>query len=132
VALVAYDVSPARLRGLIAPASAQEAAIVIVGDTAPLDLPETVEIQPLTALAEVYAWADYVALDVAREGLPELREKLQLLGQAAVENEAQALVRTPMPCGALAECGVCAVTVRSGWRMACKDGPVFELRELFQ
>ncbi|OGO39881.1 MAG: hypothetical protein A2Z03_00890 [Chloroflexi bacterium RBG_16_56_8] len=132
VALVAYDVSPARLRGLIAPAFAQEAAIVIVGDTAPLDLPESVEIQPLTALAEVYAWADYVALDVARGGLPELREKLRLAGKTAAKNEAQVLVRTPLPCGALAECGVCAVTVGSGWRAACKDGPVFELRELTQ
>jgi NAD(P)H-flavin reductase len=40
------------------------------------------------------------------------------------------LLRTQMPCGALAECGVCAVRTRGGWKMACKDGPVFDWREL--
>jgi NAD(P)H-flavin reductase len=40
------------------------------------------------------------------------------------------LVVAPMPCGGLAECGVCAVTTRRGWKLACKDGPVFDLGEL--
>ena len=41
--------------------------------------------------------------------------------------EAQALVRTPMPCGALADCGVCTVRTSRGPKLACKDGPVFDL-----
>lgn len=44
--------------------------------------------------------------------------------------EAQILVRVPMPCGALAECGVCAVRLRDGVALACDDGPVFDLRLL--
>jgi len=51
-------------------------------------------------------------------------------GLAGRAGEAQVLVVTPMPCGGLAECGVCAFTTRRGWKMACKDGPVFDLSEL--
>ena len=43
---------------------------------------------------------------------------------------AQALVLGPMPCGGLADCGVCAVTTRSDWKLACKEGPVFDLEEI--
>jgi hypothetical protein len=48
---------------------------------------------------------------------------------ASRAGDAQVLVVTPAPCGGLAECGVCAVTTRRGWKMACKDGPVFSLNE---
>jgi hypothetical protein len=51
-------------------------------------------------------------------------------GQARAPHEAQVLVRAPMPCGALAECGVCALTIRHEWKMICKDGPVFELNSI--
>jgi hypothetical protein len=35
-----------------------------------------------------------------------------------------------MPCAGLADCGVCAVELRRGWKLACKDGPVFDLRDI--
>jgi NAD(P)H-flavin reductase len=35
-----------------------------------------------------------------------------------------------MPCSGLADCGVCAVPARRGYKLACKDGPVFDLDEL--
>jgi hypothetical protein len=35
-----------------------------------------------------------------------------------------------MPCSALAECGVCSLRQRRGWKMICREGPVFELGEL--
>jgi hypothetical protein len=35
-----------------------------------------------------------------------------------------------MPCGGLAECGVCALPAHRGWKLLCKDGPVLELGEL--
>jgi len=130
VALVALGETAARLKPLLAIALGQGASVVLVSD---LNLPELqpeVEIQPVAALAEVVKWADYLAIDLPRESLPGLREKLGPVGQARVRFEAQALVATPMPCGGIAECGVCAVTVRRGWKMACKDGPVFDLKEL--
>jgi hypothetical protein len=30
----------------------------------------------------------------------------------------------------MGECGVCAVNLRKGYKLACKDGPVFDLRSL--
>jgi hypothetical protein len=130
VALVAFDDAPSRLRGLIAPALKQGAAVVLITDFDSDSLPDEVEVHPASALGEVMEWADYIALDTARERLFELRECLGRMKQAWVGKEAQALLRTPMPCGGVADCGVCAVTVKSGPELACKDGPVFDLKEI--
>ena len=130
VALVALGETAARLKPLIPAAMGQDASITLVSDLDLPDLPSEVEIQPVSALPEVAKWADYMALDLSRESLPGLREKLGLGEQAKVPFEAQVLIVMSMPCGGMAECGVCAVTVRRGWKMACKDGPVFDLDEL--
>ena len=130
VALIAFDDSPARLRGLISIALKLDAEVVLVSDSALDDIPEVVEVQPLQAMTDIYQWADYAAFDVARENLNQLKEKFGRMNQAKSPREAQVLVRAPMPCGALAECGVCALTIRHEWKMICKDGPVFEMKEL--
>lgn len=131
VVLIACDDPPVRLRGLIRPALHQNAAVVVVGDFAVDDMPDEVEAQPLSALEAVLEWADCAALDVARENLPGLQQRLDVMKQVPALKDAQALIRTPVPCGGVAECSVCAVTVKSGWKMACKDGPVFLWGELF-
>lgn len=130
VALVAFDDVPARLRGLIAPALKHNASIVLITSSSGDALPDDVEVQPLAAMGEILGWADYVALDVSRENLPELKTKLLAPNQLAAVKDAQVLIRTPMPCGGVAECGVCAVMTRSSWKMACKDGPVFDWKEI--
>ena len=130
IALVAFDDSPARLQGLIPLALKQNAEIVLVGSFDSMDLPEVVEIQPLKAMTEVLQWADYAALDSSRENLAKLRKLLEGSKQLTAKLEAQILVRAPMPCGALADCGVCSLALDRDWKMICKDGPVFPLREL--
>ena len=130
VVLAAYDDMPARLLGLIRPALKQNAAVVLVCDSVSDSLPDEVEVQPSSALSEVCEWADYLALDVTRGNLPELRQRLGKLNQVSALKEAQVLIHTPMPCGGIAECGVCAVSLQSNWRMACKDGPVFDWRDI--
>lgn len=131
VALIAFDDSSRRLLALLDAAFKQDASVTLVCEDAPDDLPLQVEVQPLRTLSEVCAWADYIALDTARESLPELRKKLGLSSPLKVWYEAQVLVRAPMPCGALAECGVCTVETRDGHSLACYDGPVFDLKEIF-
>jgi hypothetical protein len=126
VALVAYEDTPAYLGGLIRPALTQNAAVVLVCDSSSDSLPADVEVQPSSALSEVCEWADYIALDVARENLPGLRRAMGKLNQVSALKEAQVLLRTSMPCGGVADCGVCAVALKSNWKMACKDGPVFD------
>ncbi len=130
VALIAFDESPARLRGLIPLALKLGAEVVLVSDSALDNVPEAVEVQPLQALMEIFFWADYAAFDVGRENLNRLGEKFGKGEQAKGPREAQVLVRAPMPCGALAECGVCALTIRHEWKMICKDGPVFGMKDL--
>lgn len=130
VALVAFDNPPVRLRGLIGPSLRQNAAVVLVCDFAPERWPNEVEVQPLATLADVMNWADYMVLDAARENLYKLGERLGWINQPPALREAQVLVRTPMPCGGVAECGVCAVNLKSGRKLACKDGPVLDWREL--
>ena len=130
IALVALGETAARLKPLLAGALGQDASVVLVSDLDLPDLPPEVEVQPVSALGNVAQWADYMALDLPRESLPGLREKLGLGGRAGVKFEAQALVVTSMPCGGIAECGVCAISIRRGWKMACKDGPVFDLFEI--
>ena len=130
VGLAAYGDSFSRLRGLILPVLKQGASVVVVADFQVEQLPDEVEVQPLSSLGEVVAWADYAALDVSRENQPGLMEKLRGLNQASMPNDAQIFIDTPVPCGGLAVCGVCAVTTMSGWKMACKDGPVFGLMDI--
>jgi NAD(P)H-flavin reductase len=138
IGLIAFDASPARLKGLVQPALKQDAAIVLVCDSSPDNLPDDVEVQPMSAVSDVVEWADYVACDITRESLPQMRERLMdlnrlMIGKARVEqsrNNVQILIHTPVPCGGVAECGACAVTLKSGWKLACKDGPVFDWSEL--
>jgi len=130
VALVALGDTFARLKPLLLYALEQNASIAIISDLELHDLPPEVEIQSISALAEVAQWSDYLAIDVEREKLSDLREKFWLGEQVGGRVEAQILIVTPMPCGGMGDCGVCAVTVRRGWKMACKDGPVINLSEL--
>ena len=130
VGLAAMDDFPSRLHGLIQPALRQHAAVVLISDLGFESLPDEVEVQPMSALSEIIEWADYVAFDLARENLPVLRERFFNGMKAKFPVEAQILIRAPIPCGGFAECGVCAVTVKSAWKMACKDGPVFDWKEL--
>jgi NAD(P)H-flavin reductase len=140
VGLVAFDDSPARLKGLIRQALKQDAAVVLVCDSNPDELPDEVEVQPVFSLPEIVDWADYVVFDVARENLNQLKEKLGQQNPSSAEktrlerrrNEGQILIRTPIPCGGIADCGVCAVTLRSDWKLACKDGPVFDWKEILE
>jgi dihydroorotate dehydrogenase electron transfer subunit len=130
VCLTAFGDSFSRLRGLIQPVLKQGANLVVVADFLVEGLPDEAEVQPLSSLGEVVVWADYAAFDVTREALADLVKKLRKLNQASTLKEAEVLIRTPLPCGGVADCGACAVVTKSGWKMACKDGPVFDLLEI--
>jgi hypothetical protein len=128
VALIAYDTAPWRILPLLDFAFKQDASVTLVCANPPDDLPFQVEVQPLSALAEVCRWADYVAADAARESLPGFIENMPDGGQGAARSDV--LVRVPMPCGGLAQCGACAVKMRRETLLACEDGPVFPLNLL--
>lgn len=130
VGLIAFEDSSSRLRGLIQPALKQDAAVVLVCNSAPDNLPDDVEVQPMSALQEIADWADYLACDVERENLHQLKERLGKLKKLPADGGTQILIHAPVPCGGIADCGVCAVRLKSDWKLACKDGPVFDWNEL--
>jgi hypothetical protein len=130
VALSALEEPPQRLLTVAWQALAQNAAVAVYTQAAPSGLPPEVEVLPLELLPEAAAWSDFLALDVPLAALPTLRTRLGLGPYARPPSQVQVLVMASMPCSGLGECGVCAVQTRSGWQLACSDGPVFDFNVL--
>ncbi len=126
LALAAWRRNATRLLPL-----AESAAEVAVFCDEPLgELPSHIEVQPLAALPAALAWADFIALDLP----PALAEDLPgLLGfkeRVPKTLSGQALITPPMPCGGLAQCGVCSFATARRAQLACANGPVFDLTQL--
>lgn len=130
VALAALSAHPARLRLLMQAALARGASVALYASAIPQSLPDEVEVLPLASLPEAPAWADYLAVEMDGAQARSWRKGFNLRYDQPLACPAEALVAVPMPCGAAAECNVCAVETRSGWKLACKDGPVFALASL--
>ncbi len=130
LALVALGESVARLLPLAAQLLARGVAITLVTDLTLPWLPLAIESSPTNTLNEILPWADFLGIDLPLAGLPTLRETLGFSPGGRPACPAQALIMTAMPCGGMADCGVCAVPARRGWKLACKEGPVFDLNKL--
>lgn len=90
-------------------------------------LPTSIEVNPIKGLSEGIHWADYLAGCTTLQRVPETRSILRKMGVAP---NSEVLVLSPMPCGALAKCGVCAVRSESGKiHLLCEDGPVIPWRD---
>jgi len=131
VLLASWSQTSGRVLSLLETCQRQGAEVALIADSAPEEIPLSVEVLPPAVLPEAARWADYAALDMPREQIenllasPPLFDPLNLLS-----GYAQVLIETSVPCGGMAECGVCAVSTKNGIRLACKDGPVFGLGEL--
>jgi hypothetical protein len=130
LALAALGASASRLLPLAAVALSMDASTAIFTDTPLPSLSSSLEIYPLAALSEALPWADFLALDFPLHKLADLRLCLGLRSDQSLVCPAQALILTPMPCSGGAECGACAIPARRGWKLACQDGPVFDLKDL--
>jgi hypothetical protein len=102
-------------------------SVAIYADRPLPALPSDLEAHPLTAAQEAASWADFLGISLNLASLPGLRDCLRLGPGEQIACPAQVLILAPMPCNGLGECGVCAVPARRGWKMICKDGPVFLL-----
>jgi dihydroorotate dehydrogenase electron transfer subunit len=130
IALVAMGNTAARLRPVVNLSIRRDIAVAMFTDQALASLPALVEVNPLSALTDALAWADYLIVDVLLEQLSHLRAALGLSGDALPPCPGQALVLAPMPCAGLADCGVCALPAQRGWKLLCKEGPVVDLNGL--
>ncbi len=144
VALAAFGGNHSRLLALLEPALSQKAEITLLADIPPDGLPPAIEILSLNSLAATITWADYLAIDAPRAALGLIQQMLfpdsylppsgytpnPLPKDALIDCTTDILIETPLPCGGMAECGACAIQTRQGYQLACKDGPVFDLKSV--
>jgi Iron-sulfur cluster binding domain of dihydroorotate dehydrogenase B len=128
--LVALGDSVARLMPLIGQIEKSHSGITLFTDLPLPRMPALLEAYPLASLKQVLDWPDFLAFDLPLQRLPELRDVLGLRDGSGLYTPSQVLVTPPMPCAGLANCGACAVPARRGWKLACEDGPVFDLSQL--
>lgn len=128
--LVTLGETVSRLMPLVHLNAQAQGGMTLFTDLTLPTLPAALEVYPLTSLKETLDWPDFMALDVPLTRLAELRAVLGLSYGEGLPCAAQVLITTPIPCAGMAQCGVCAVPARRGWKLACEDGPVFDLNSL--
>ena len=128
--LVALGDTVSRLMPLLGQIGKSHAGITLFTDLPLPRIPALLEAYPLASLVQVLDWPDFLAFDLPLKRLPELRGVLGLRDGRDLNCPSQALVTMPFPCAGLARCGACAVPARRGWKLACEDGPVFDLSQL--
>lgn len=74
-------------------------------------------------------WADAVLAALDPSLYPALKGSVQDVRLEPAAFFAKALVVPPLPCG-VGACRGCAVSAKRGYRLACTDGPFFDLLEL--
>jgi dihydroorotate dehydrogenase electron transfer subunit len=83
----------------------------------------------LDLFPDLARWADCICIAEDPAIYPRLAGLVQEVRVAPGRGFAQAVVTPPMACG-VGACLGCAVPVAHGTRLACTDGPVFDLLEL--
>lgn len=83
----------------------------------------------LDLFPDLVRWADCACIAADPAIYPALAEIVRELRMGPAHRFAQALVAPPMVCG-VGACQGCAVPVAGGTKLACTDGPVFDLLEL--
>lgn len=128
VALAAFTLNTAnRLIPLADAAIRQGAAVTLVTDLPVLDLPAEIELLPELELSQLKNWADYVAFILKPDQIEPARQALDFAPQIPHSLTVEIQVEVPMICDEVSACGVCGEQTTRGWRLACKDGPVFPL-----
>ena len=103
------------------------AAVAWVTDQLSIELPPQVEVLKSTDFLEAVNWGDACAVALTVRRLTEFQQTHSF--KPAERMKIEVLLDAPMICGN-SHCGVCAVETIKGWKLACKDGPVFRLGDL--
>jgi NAD(P)H-flavin reductase len=128
IALAAFGEFAAYLLPIVREVLATKGEVALFTDSLFPNLPTSIEVNPLSSLADGIRWSDYLAGCTTITMVPETRSILRKMG---ANPNTEVLVLSPMPCGAMAACGVCALRTRAGkTRLVCEDGPVFPFQEL--
>ncbi len=74
------------------------------------------------------SWADFIYLECARNELKNFQDLINKIKHHHTPSEI--FIYSPVLCGGNADCMVCSVLTKSGFRRICKDGPVLPIEEL--
>lgn len=132
LALAASAAGIFRLLPLIEQSQMAKVEVTLYTDQVPDDLPPSIEILPPAQLMADLGWADTLVMDVELPALPETLLAFRHIPARNLPMTALIQVFSPMPCANHARCGVCSVKTRQGWKLACKDGPLFSLTDLLE
>lgn len=130
LALVALGQSPGRLLPLIPLALDLGAEVALFSGQAIPELPLAVEVRSLSAVQEAGEWADFLAIDCPVDRVEHIPKILGVDEDFPRQVIGQVLLTSPMPCGGLAQCGICTAKLRKKEKLICEYGPVFSLRDL--
>lgn len=137
IVLIAPDGEFERILPLAQLALKQNASVSLISgsmydrETFLSTLPEVLEVHDMSNIPKALHWADFLAIDLKFEDINELESLLGVSHQDFMPvKQGQVLIRGKMPCAGKAQCGICAIKTRSGWKFVCEDGPVFPLEEL--
>jgi hypothetical protein len=137
--MVSATTNPLRLLPVAGTVLAEGGEAALFSYNLPGQISPEVELLTRDELTDACAWADCIIGDtslahlsvwkgmVTRGDSIETWKKSSGTGQ---NRNIQVLVDTPMACHGTADCGVCAVKTKHGWKNACSDGPVFQLAGL--
>ena len=81
--------------------------------------------------AKLIVWADMIVASGSEELYRALADSVRAARYRLEAGFAQVLVDMPMPCGTGA-CYACAIETARGIRLACTDGPLFDLAEFMR
>jgi hypothetical protein len=131
VALTTLDViSINRILPLADLALENGAEVTLLTDSHPTQLAPEIELLPLAELSQIKNWVDYLGVSLPPEKVDDLILGLATTPGKSLSYQAEILVDVPMVCDESSACGACAVFTSRGWKLACKDGPVFSLGDL--
>lgn len=119
-----------RLLPLAETALLNKAEVSILTNQPLSDLAPEIEVLPLEELNHVKGWADYLAAALLPDQINTFRDGIKLDAFNKTTLAVEIMLETPMVCDESSLCGACAVYNNHGWRLACKDGPVFALDDL--
>ena len=131
IALTTLDqISVNRLLPLADRALNNGAEVTLLTNTTVSELAPQIEVLPLSDLNQIKAWADYLAACLPTSRVAHLHQALELPPGKAMPFPAEVMLDLPLICNETSACGVCSVFTVKGWKLGCKDGPVFSLDDL--
>jgi hypothetical protein len=125
--LVSFQQPPVKLLPLIDLGLERGVSITLFTNDAIPAVPPQVEVNP--DLTDALRWADFFAIDLLLDDFSKLRSLLEINDLNNIPLDGQVLLTTPIPCG-FGACGACSVKGQHSWKLACREGPVFDLSDL--